>query len=151
VGVDISDVSCGYKHSMALSKLGHVYTWGKGKHGRLGHDDASNKLSPARVAPQAFGGRRVVGISAGGHHSAAVAAGGAVFTWGLNDNAQLGLGEPRGGANGINVRRRQRGVWGGGARRLPGPAPHPTPPPPPHSTTPAAPHFHPTPTTHPHP
>jgi len=103
VGVTIVDVSCGYKHSMALSKSGHVYTWGKGKHGRLGHDDAANQLSPARVAPHAFLGRRVCCISAGGQHSAAVAAGGAVFTWGLNDNSQLGPGEPRSGAPWLNA------------------------------------------------
>eukprot|EP00962_Isochrysis_galbana_P060130 scaffold34203_cov84-Isochrysis_galbana.AAC.1 len=98
---------------MALSKSGHVYTWGKGKHGRLGHDDAANQLSPARVAPHAFLGRRVCCISAGGQHSAAVAAGGAVFTWGLNDNSQLGPGEPRSGAPWLNVRRLLGGPCGG--------------------------------------
>ena len=89
----MTDVSCGYKHSMALTSDGHVYTWGKGKHGRLGHDDAANKFTPARISPDAFGGARIAGIAAGGHHSAAVTASGAVYTWGLNDNAQLGDSE----------------------------------------------------------
>lgn len=91
--VFVTDVSCGYKHSMALTSDGHVYTWGKGKHGRLGHDDAANKFTPARISPDAFGGARIAGIAAGGHHSAAVTASGAVYTWGLNDNAQLGDSE----------------------------------------------------------
>ncbi|EOD12960.1 hypothetical protein EMIHUDRAFT_416449, partial [Emiliania huxleyi CCMP1516] len=83
-------VSAGYKHSMALTDSGAVYSWGKGKHGRLGQGDTANRLSPMRV--EALRGEAVVCIAAGGHHSCAALRNGQVYSWGLDDNGQLGGG-----------------------------------------------------------
>ena len=39
-------VACGGSHSAALALGGSVLTWGRGKHGQLGHGDFSNRSGP---------------------------------------------------------------------------------------------------------
>ena len=36
-GYEIVDVAAGGAHSAAVSRKGLLYTWGKGRYGRLGH------------------------------------------------------------------------------------------------------------------
>eukprot|EP00315_Gephyrocapsa_oceanica_P006507 CAMPEP_0185341590 /NCGR_PEP_ID=MMETSP1363-20130426/98702_1 /TAXON_ID=38817 /ORGANISM="Gephyrocapsa oceanica, Strain RCC1303" /LENGTH=457 /DNA_ID=CAMNT_0027940817 /DNA_START=717 /DNA_END=2087 /DNA_ORIENTATION=- len=103
-------VSAGYKHSLALTDSGAVYSWGKGKHGRLGQGDTVNRLSPMRV--EAFRGETVVCIAAGGHHSCAALRNGQVYSWGLDDNGQLVGGDDNGqlgGGGGGGETRREGG------------------------------------------
>jgi alpha-tubulin suppressor-like RCC1 family protein len=33
-GKDIVDISCGGAHSAAITSMGELYTWGKGRYGR---------------------------------------------------------------------------------------------------------------------
>lgn len=47
--IDITDIACGGAHSAAISSYGHLYTWGKGRYGRLGHGDSEDQLKPKRV------------------------------------------------------------------------------------------------------
>lgn len=46
----IVDVACGGFHSAAISRYGHLYTWGKGRYGRLGHGDYEDYLIPKLVS-----------------------------------------------------------------------------------------------------
>lgn len=86
-------------HTVALSEKGHVFTWGGGGHGQLGHDRKWRELAPRQVEPGWFGStqddvpERVVYVAAGGHHTAAVTAGGQLYTWGENGAGQLGHGD----------------------------------------------------------
>ena len=57
----------------------------------LGHGDEQNQWQPEKI--EAFAGRRVVAASAGQHHSLALTADGAVFTWGKGEQGCLGHGE----------------------------------------------------------
>ena len=59
--------------------------------GRLGHGDLQHQLLPKKI--EALAGRRVVAVSAGLHHSLAITADGAVFTWGKGEHGCLGHGE----------------------------------------------------------
>ena len=84
-------VSAGEAHSIALTADGAVWSWGYGGRGSLGHGDQQRQLLPKKV--EAFAGQRVVAVSAGGFHSLALTADGAVFTWGKGETGCLGHGE----------------------------------------------------------
>jgi myosin-5 len=45
-GERISTIECGYRHAIARSTLGKVYTWGWNGHGQLGHGTTASELSP---------------------------------------------------------------------------------------------------------
>ena len=90
-GQRVVAVSAGEAHSIALTADGSVWSWGYGERGRLGHGDEQRQLLPKKV--EAFAGQRVVAVSAGGFHSLALTADGAVFTWGEGEHRCLGHGE----------------------------------------------------------
>ncbi|KAK3573583.1 hypothetical protein QTP86_028178 [Hemibagrus guttatus] len=90
--VHVVQVSCGYRHSLALSRRGHVYSWGQNRYGQLG----LGKEGPCVLTPQviqALQGIPFAQISAGGAHSFALTMSGAVFGWGRNKFGQLGLND----------------------------------------------------------
>jgi len=84
-------VSAGAQHSLALTADGAVWSWGRGGQGRLGHGDGHQQLLPKKV--EALAGQRVVAVSAGGHHSLALTADGALWSWGGGGDGQLGHGD----------------------------------------------------------
>lgn len=90
----IVQVACGRKHTLALSASGAVYSWGCGGHGRLGHGVEKDEMRPRLVAALASAGLddrfRVTRLGAGGAHSAAILASGAVLMWGANRYSQCG-------------------------------------------------------------
>ena len=57
----------------------------------LGHGDEQRHPLPKKT--EAFAGQRVVAVCAGGWHSLAITADGAVFAWGQGDYGCLGHGE----------------------------------------------------------
>ncbi|XP_020263681.1 ultraviolet-B receptor UVR8-like [Asparagus officinalis] len=44
--IHVVRVSAGDEHAVALDSIGHVYTWGRGYCGALGHGDETDKTSP---------------------------------------------------------------------------------------------------------
>lgn len=92
-------LAAGMEHSLALTAGGEVYSWGASTHGRLGHGaPASLRLfgSGVEFKPRlvrALEALRIMQISAGQMHSAAVSAEGDAFLWGYGKFNQLGLGE----------------------------------------------------------
>lgn len=46
---EIIDISCGGAHSAAITKSGKLYTWGRGRYGRLGHGNGDDQLLPKLV------------------------------------------------------------------------------------------------------
>ena len=62
-----------------------------GYFGRLGHGDQQGQPLPKKV--EAFAGRRVVTVSAGGAYSLALTADGAVWSWGYGVWGRLGHGD----------------------------------------------------------
>jgi alpha-tubulin suppressor-like RCC1 family protein len=86
-------VAVGNMHTVALSEAGHVFTWGSGSCGRLGHDDWEHQFAPRQVEAKRFGGEKVVFVAAGFRHTLAVTAGGRLYTWGYGFGGQLGHGD----------------------------------------------------------
>ena len=46
------DIAAGGAHSAALTSNGELYTWGKGRYGRLGHGDSEDQSKPKLVSEQ---------------------------------------------------------------------------------------------------
>ena len=89
-------LSAGHLHGLALTFNGEVYGWGDNDQGQLGQNDASGTYKTAvRVkAPAGTGGllNGIRAIAAGGNHSLALTATGAVYSWGYAQNGELGDG-----------------------------------------------------------
>lgn len=49
-GKEIINIACGGSHSAAITVHGELYTWGKGRYGRLGHGDNEDRLAPKVVS-----------------------------------------------------------------------------------------------------
>ncbi|RWS18306.1 hypothetical protein B4U80_02319, partial [Leptotrombidium deliense] len=75
----VMQVECGSQFSVALTRSGSLFTWGKGDYHRLGHgNDDQHVRKPKKVA--ALDGKKVVAIAVGSLHCIAVTDEGDVFT-----------------------------------------------------------------------
>ena len=88
----IQQIAAGKEHCLALSRTGELYAWGKGEFGRLGLGGSGNQLSPQRLDELTGTGMEVASIAAGSSFNGAVLRSGALYTWGRNEQGQLGLG-----------------------------------------------------------
>ncbi|MCD7465236.1 Ultraviolet-B receptor uvr8 [Datura stramonium] len=86
-----SQISGGWRHTMALTSDGKLYGWGWNKFGQVGVDDNCDHCSPVQVKfPH---DQKVILISCGWRHTLAVTERQNVFSWGRGTNGQLGHGE----------------------------------------------------------
>ena len=83
--------AAGANHSLAVDEWGSLFSWGSDESGQLGHNQGSSTLRVPRLV-KSLGTVRVAAVSAGLYHSAALTAGGQLYTWGANSKGQLGLG-----------------------------------------------------------
>ncbi|KAF6027961.1 RCCD1 [Bugula neritina] len=81
-------VSCGKEHVVILTTLGHVYTFGGGSRGQLGHGDLESLTEPRLV--EALSGVFIVDAVAGGWHTLVLSDTGDVYSWGWNESGQVG-------------------------------------------------------------
>jgi alpha-tubulin suppressor-like RCC1 family protein len=95
-------VEAGAHHCMVLTHGDDVLTWGHGERGQLGHGSFQSEGVPrlvvaTRNGATVYGWRRswIVGISAGGFHSAALTMEGRLYMWGGGSYFQLGTGSAR--------------------------------------------------------
>ncbi len=85
----ITAISAGEYHSLALDNTGKVWAWGMGTYGQLGN--GGNSVQPTPVAVTAsWGSNTIIAIAAGGTHSLALDNTGKVWSWGQDNNGQLG-------------------------------------------------------------
>jgi len=62
-GKGVIDISCGGSHSACITSNHELYTWGKGRYGRLGHGDSEDQLLPKLV--EALRGYKVIDVACG--------------------------------------------------------------------------------------
>ncbi|KAK8472662.1 hypothetical protein PHAVU_002G274700 [Phaseolus vulgaris] len=87
----ISQVSGGWRHSMALTSSGQLFGWGWNKFGQIGVGNNLDCWSPMQVNfPY---DQKVHQVSCGWRHTIAVTESGNVYSWGRGANGQLGNGE----------------------------------------------------------
>jgi alpha-tubulin suppressor-like RCC1 family protein len=97
-GKTFIQIAVGMVHTIALATDGTIYTWGQNAWGQLGHIPSSGitELSPHAVLGSAgtgvMGNKLIISIAAGQYHSTALSADGSWFSWGSNQEGQLGDG-----------------------------------------------------------
>jgi RCC1 and BTB domain-containing protein len=69
-GIFISQITCGWSHSVALTSRGHVYTFGNGDHGKLGHGSGKKVATPHLV--EKLKNHKVVKVASYNEHTAAL-------------------------------------------------------------------------------
>ncbi|KAF7225086.1 putative E3 ubiquitin-protein ligase HERC3 [Nothobranchius furzeri] len=84
-------VSCGEEHTAVLTKGGAVFTFGSGRYGQLGHNSSQDELRPRLVAE--LWGAKVTEIACGRFHTLVRTDSMKVYSFGRNDQQQLGRGE----------------------------------------------------------
>jgi alpha-tubulin suppressor-like RCC1 family protein len=89
-------VFAGYLQNAALKDDGTLWTWGNGFYGQLGNGSTADSSVPVQVlGPGGVGfltGVKAVSDGSGNSHIVAVLNDGTVWSWGCNDNGQLGNG-----------------------------------------------------------
>jgi alpha-tubulin suppressor-like RCC1 family protein len=90
---NIVAVAAGGGQGLALRSDGTVWAWGTNTYGELGNGTTTNSSYAVEVDTAASTPlNNIVGIATGSGHSVAVSETGAVFSWGENNDGQLGNG-----------------------------------------------------------
>lgn len=91
---DVTAVSAGYQHALALRADGTVWAWGDNSAGQLGDGGTDERSEPVQAqGPDGDGVlREIIAIAAGSRHNLALRRDGTVWAWGSNGSGQLGDG-----------------------------------------------------------
>uniref|UniRef100_A0A8C9S9W4 HECT and RLD domain containing E3 ubiquitin protein ligase 3 n=1 Tax=Scleropages formosus TaxID=113540 RepID=A0A8C9S9W4_SCLFO len=87
-GIPLAHIAAGGDHSFALSLSGAVFGWGKNSCGQLGLNDEQDRAVPCHI--KFLRSQKVVYISCGDEHTAALTKDGGLFTFGDGSQGQLG-------------------------------------------------------------
>jgi YD repeat-containing protein len=88
-GTNWKQVSSGSANIAAIKTDGTLWVWGFAGNGRLGNNDAAiNKLTPVTTFA---GGTNWKQVASGNAVTAAIKTDGTLWTWGFNNNGQLGV------------------------------------------------------------
>ena len=88
--VQIMAIACGREHTLVLSFMGEMFSWGSNKYGQLGHGDHHNQSTPRKMDVD----KKFDHIATGDQHSASLSKDGELYTWGNGVYGQLGHGDP---------------------------------------------------------
>jgi alpha-tubulin suppressor-like RCC1 family protein len=86
-GNDWKSVSAGRDHTAAIKTDGTLWTWGSGGYGQLGNNAVTTRSTPVTTFA---GGTNWKQVSCGFEHTAAIKTDGSLWTWGRNNDGQLG-------------------------------------------------------------
>ena len=111
-GLQATQISGGYYHSLAVGSDGYTYAWGYNQWGQLGNNTISNYSAnplPAHVRDpsspnDASKGLKATQVSAGYSHSLAVGSDGYAYTWGANGSGRLGNNSSNNSSVPVHVR-----------------------------------------------
>eukprot|EP01116_Phalansterium_solitarium_P009652 TRINITY_DN238_c1_g3_i3.p1 TRINITY_DN238_c1_g3~~TRINITY_DN238_c1_g3_i3.p1 ORF type:complete len:419 (+),score=-70.00 TRINITY_DN238_c1_g3_i3:160-1257(+) len=93
VGLQVTAVTAGALHTIAILSNGILYAWGSNGNFQLGDGTSTDRLIPTAVArPPEWAGLQAVAISANFAHTVSLMSNGRVYAWGYNDYGQLGDG-----------------------------------------------------------
>lgn len=86
------DASCGAMHSVTVTGIGEVYTWGSNKYGQTGHGGDRQQYDLPTIVPSLLG-TFVTAVSCGSGHTIITTREGLVYSWGMGNHGQLGHGD----------------------------------------------------------
>lgn len=78
--LDALKISCGSKHAVLVTKQGHMFSWGEGSGGKLGHGVEADVSTPKLV--NALSGLNIESVACGEYHTCAITMSGDLYTWG---------------------------------------------------------------------
>jgi regulator of chromosome condensation len=96
---NIVHVDAGANHVLAIAQDGKIWSWGIGEQGQLGRKVMSRHALEASLLPRTINFRpwrrtaKFINAFCGGYHSILVHESNELFTFGLNNYGQLGLGD----------------------------------------------------------
>ncbi|KAL6598402.1 RCC1/BLIP-II protein [Neocallimastix sp. 'constans'] len=93
---NVISIAAGANHIAAITVNGKLYTWGVGEHGELGRKIMERHKVGSSLIPRAINfsrAKKFVKVYAGGYHTFAVTSNNEVYSFGLNNYGQLGLGD----------------------------------------------------------
>eukprot|EP00752_Nemacystus_decipiens_P017544 g15723.t1 len=93
-GARVTQIACGSRHTVVLTDLGKVYTWGDKENGVVGHTNADGHQYLPRML-DSLQAKTVKQVAACGFHTAALTDAGEIFTWGEGKFGRLGHGMER--------------------------------------------------------
>ncbi|XP_064632820.1 uncharacterized protein LOC135491095 isoform X2 [Lineus longissimus] len=85
--IKVLSVSCGAKHTIALTQQG-VYGWGSSQYGQVGIGDTVTRAQPMLI--EVLSNTPIISVVCGQYHSLARAADSRVYSWGWGVFGQLG-------------------------------------------------------------
>ncbi|KAL0478072.1 ultraviolet-B receptor UVR8 [Acrasis kona] len=90
----VSLVACGDYHTIALTSSGRVMTFGDNDDGQLGLGSIKSQNRPTFIESSIMAGKFFVNAAAGSSHTILVASDGSLYSFGSNDDGQLGVPGP---------------------------------------------------------
>lgn len=78
-------------HVLAVTGDGDLYVFGHNGYCQLGNGSTSTLQTPTLLAT-GFGGKKIIEVAAGSHHSLALTSEGEIYAWGQNNCGQVGNG-----------------------------------------------------------
>ncbi|CCI39952.1 unnamed protein product [Albugo candida] len=91
-GKSVAKLDFGAAHSAAIDEEGKLYTWGSNEYHQLGHGSSNQDIECVPRLVDALEGIKIVDISCGEYHTAAVDEEGKLFTWGWGGSTLKGSG-----------------------------------------------------------
>ena len=88
----VLQVAAGSVHTMFVTADGMVFACGGNALGQLGVGDTENRLVPTLVTGQ-LQGKTAVYVAAGRHHTLCITSDGSLFSCGLSNRGQMGVGD----------------------------------------------------------
>lgn len=83
-------ITAGRGNSFIVTKAGHVFSFGQGRYGILGHGDNETLTFPRRIL--SLERQRITQVAVGAFHAIALTDLDKIFSWGRNNKGQLGIG-----------------------------------------------------------
>lgn len=87
----ITEISAGFRHSLALDSGGNVFAWGHNYHGEIGNGTNIDLSVPTKLV----GLQNIISISAGYDYSLALGDDGSIWGWGDNSGDQMLFGQEK--------------------------------------------------------
>mmetsp|Transcript_21486 Transcript_21486/g.30089 ORF Transcript_21486/g.30089 Transcript_21486/m.30089 type:complete len:607 (+) Transcript_21486:80-1900(+) len=94
VGLSVSQIACGSRHTAVITNTGACYTWGDKENGVAGHGDTEGHQYTPKLLEK-LAGKRVIQLSACGFHTGCLTDNHEVWTWGEGKFGRLGHGAER--------------------------------------------------------
>jgi alpha-tubulin suppressor-like RCC1 family protein len=93
LGKTITQISSGAYYSLVLTNDNKLYSWGFNLNGQLGNGTITNTSLPVVVnMTGVLSGKTITEINCSGYHSLVLTSDGNLYSWGWNNNGQLGDG-----------------------------------------------------------